>query len=221
MIKKLTLVALALFAWPFIITAQRITLTNTGNPELDGIFTAADSENGTMTLKFVKTTKEKVYLISPLFNPTENNDFGNVQGWLIHDSQGNEYFAVNTEQNTPLAPPANGWDVGRAGIGLNPNFSLAYTLAEIAPPKTNKPLLAYAFTNPEKANTVVFPNPTTGRVSIFTANPIKKTTLTSLTGKVMLTGTAQNQDISNLPPGTYILTIETGSGSVRQKIIKQ
>jgi hypothetical protein len=46
---------------------------------------------------------------------------GNV--WSIIDTKNNVYFAVT--ENVGF-PPQKGWDVGRAGVGLNPIFKLDY-----------------------------------------------------------------------------------------------
>lgn len=43
--------------------------------------------------------------------------------WAIIDSQNNEYYAVYGNYSMP---PTKGWDIGRAGIGLNPALKLEY-----------------------------------------------------------------------------------------------
>ena len=71
-------------------------------------------------------------------------------------------------------------------------------------------------------NFIIHPNPTTGNINIIANESLKKTTLYSLEGKLLLETQNDYLDISNYPVGLYLLSLETENGNIRfQKIIKK
>ena len=73
----------------------------------------------------------------------------------------------------------------------------------------------------EALNVKVYPNPTTGLVSIDGAD-IKKVSVIDLVGRTVATFREQEQiDISDLPSGYYTLRIETAQGNTTRRVIKR
>ncbi len=74
-------------------------------------------------------------------------------------------------------------------------------------------------------NLVIFPNPSTGKISFHFAHGeyCITTKLFSLNGNLMkqFRGELTNINISDLPPGTYILSVETTKSVYKEKVIKQ
>ncbi|MBA5246267.1 T9SS type A sorting domain-containing protein [Marnyiella aurantia] len=68
----------------------------------------------------------------------------------------------------------------------------------------------------------IHPNPTSGELNIVSKNNIKSTALVDLTGKLVIKGISKKMDISFLPKGVYVLTIQFEDGSaVTEKVIKK
>ncbi|MCQ9639431.1 T9SS type A sorting domain-containing protein [Chryseobacterium sp. WG14] len=74
-----------------------------------------------------------------------------------------------------------------------------------------------------KTEISVYPNPGSDFINLESKEDIKKVSVNSLDGKtVLITDSAKNINISNLPKGTYILQAELkNGGSVTRKIIKK
>ncbi|WP_123868119.1 T9SS type A sorting domain-containing protein [Chryseobacterium lactis] len=75
----------------------------------------------------------------------------------------------------------------------------------------------------QKEGISVFPNPSADLITLTSKEDLKKITITSLDGKVVLTTwNASNINISKLPKGVYILQGELKNGSsISKKIIKK
>lgn len=69
----------------------------------------------------------------------------------------------------------------------------------------------------------IFPNPTTGIVSIESKEEIKKIKILNNLGEEMLSiiENKKNIDVSNIPNGIYLIEINTNNGFIREKFIKQ
>lgn len=105
-----------------VVRAQTINLQGTGKPELDGGYQRAGTPGGRS--RYIKTVAETTYAI--VCRRT-----GTASVWLIEDSRQNTYFGAQADTDQP---PASGWDVGRAGKGLNAGFSLTVEASPLAPP---------------------------------------------------------------------------------------
>lgn len=99
------------------------------------------------------------------------------------------------------------------------------------PPATMLDCSSLAVNNPVDiiSSIQVFPNPTNGKVSIFTQEDFNEISalLWDASGKVLQTkklkmnGKAAHMDISDKPAGVYILKIITAKGSQSFKVVKQ
>ncbi|HOY95827.1 MAG TPA: choice-of-anchor D domain-containing protein, partial [Catalimonadaceae bacterium] len=72
----------------------------------------------------------------------------------------------------------------------------------------------------------VYPNPTSGKLNIEIEGelPVSSFQFTDLTGRIALEGkrkAGDQLDISSLPSGIWILTIESRSGKIRRKVVKE
>lgn len=77
-------------------------------------------------------------------------------------------------------------------------------------------------TEVSKTKTSVFPNPTKGEINIRTDKKVKSSTISDISGKVLLKTDSQKVDISSLPKGTYLLQIDFGDGTTStEKVIKE
>jgi hypothetical protein len=69
---------------------------------------------------------------------------------------------------------------------------------------------------------VVSPNPTRGNLFIKSDKSIKDTTVTDLTGKIVMKGNSDNLNIGSLSNGVYLLQVEFTDGSLKtEKIVKK
>ncbi|VFA43020.1 T9SS-dependent choice-of-anchor J family protein [Chryseobacterium indologenes] len=87
---------------------------------------------------------------------------------------------------------------------------------------TTAATLATMETSKTKASTVIYPNPTTGKVNIKTDRKITATTVMDASGKTINIDKDGNTDISGLPKGTYLMKVDFSDGSsATEKIIRQ
>lgn len=66
----------------------------------------------------------------------------------------------------------------------------------------------------------VFPNPTSGIISIETNDLIEEIVLMSANGQMITRTTEKTVDLTSLPSGVYFLNIETNNGVITKKILK-
>lgn len=195
------------------LNAINIQLSNTGSARLDGIFVETkDPEGHTI---FCKKEKNVQYQFEP-FQVGTNQSSVLPGGWILKDSNGEEYFAVNTRGNFNATPPAQGWDVARAGVGLNVNFEITFIN------QVQNAAFAIKLTNDSDVQTSVFPNPTSGELTIEAGTAIQRLSLVNMAGQMVLSTLQSNQlNLSQLPNGVYTLLIETSIGRSSKKIIKE
>ncbi len=67
----------------------------------------------------------------------------------------------------------------------------------------------------------VYPNPTTGMLTLQTAAQVEAVYLYNLAGKLILSPTVNNIDISSLASGVYIVQVKTDKGLLHKKVVKQ
>jgi hypothetical protein len=207
--KKVIVFLLCLVAATFTANATDILLSKSGNPQLDGLYKSAVDKNGEVF--FSKITEGVTFSIARFIIPT-NQKNGGFKGWLITDATGKEYFGFTGESTVP---PADGWDVGRAGIGLNANFDLTFRDEAAAKPT------AFTLTNTPSIALNIYPNPTMGEINVASDTPIRRLILTNLAGQTVMNEQNTRLNLANLPTGTYLLTIETAAGKSVRRIIKQ
>jgi hypothetical protein len=100
---------LILVSFSKLVAIDKILISETGSPVIDGVY---------------EHTLANIYLKKDASVKIVKTD--NV--WSIIDAKNNVYFAVT--ENIGI-PPQKGWDVGRAGVGLNPVFKLEYEVKSI------------------------------------------------------------------------------------------
>ncbi|WP_373549016.1 T9SS type A sorting domain-containing protein [Haliscomenobacter sp.] len=196
---KMLILILFMFCFMFTTKANDIILSKTGSTQLDGTYKPFVERNGAMS--FIKVTEGVTFKISRF-----------KLGWMISDSNDKEYFAV-TDESTQI--PGQGWDVGRAGVGLNVNFDLTFRASSNA--QTN----AFSIANTPSLEVRIYPNPTLGAITVDTKEAIQSLSLTNLAGQALITEQANRLDLSNLPSGIYNLTIQTKGGRIVKRIVKQ
>ncbi len=143
--------------------------------------------------------------LDELINLSQNTsiDLNNIQYIKIIDVIG----SINTDDATydsqnnivndpyPTAFPSGGFDLDAVGVIHN--------------------------TQNTTHNFTIYPNPTSQNIFIQNREPIKKITVFSLNGKLLLTKQNTNSiSISTLKSGIYILEIETNTSVYKDKIIK-
>lgn len=119
---KAIIILLSLLGTAPLCQAQRVNLTGTNKPQLDGEYRLAGTRNGRNA--YTRTVDHTTYSIYCRRQ-------GEASVWMIEDDQGNSYFGASAATREP---PVGGWDVGRAGKGLNPNFSLQVEPSPVAAP---------------------------------------------------------------------------------------
>jgi hypothetical protein len=102
--------------------AQTVKLTGTGKADLDGEYRFASAGGGRN--RYVKKMESATYSI---YCRRE----GRSSVWIIEDNRRNVYFGANADT---VEPPAQGWDLGQAGAGLNANFRIETDLTTIFSP---------------------------------------------------------------------------------------
>jgi Secretion system C-terminal sorting domain len=204
--KMLILVCLCLYTVSNALASDLI-LTNTGNAQLDGTYKPFEELNGAMS--FIKNTEGVTFKIAR-FKFETNNTL--VFGWTISDSNNNEYFAV-TDEGTQT--PTQGWDVARAGVGLNVNFDL--TFRSTVQPDEN----FLTLTNAPSLDISVYPNPTIGEITIVTDQGLQNVSVVNLSGQVLISSQNNRIDLSGLPSGIYNLIVQTKDTKVVKRVIKK
>lgn len=66
----------------------------------------------------------------------------------------------------------------------------------------------------------LYPNPTTGFITIQTAESIKEIKVISTNGRTILTTASTQIDLSSYPSGVYFVNIETENGVVTKRVVK-
>jgi Secretion system C-terminal sorting domain len=207
--KKIIISMLLLVSLTLTAKATDILLSQTGNPQMNGLYKASVDINGAAS--FVKNTDLSSFRIARFKTPSNQDGFS-FSGWLISDANGKEYFAINGDNKLP---PADGWDVARAGVGLNSNFTMTFR------DETAKNPTAFTLANTPATQISIYPNPTIGEINVSADVPIERLILTNLAGQTLLNEQNSRLNLSDFPTGTYFLTIQTATGKSVRKIIKQ
>jgi PKD repeat protein len=79
---------------------------------------------------------------------------------------------------------------------------------------------AVSIENAENANINLYPNPTTGKVTIEAEN-FESAVVVDMTGRQVMTTTTSVIDMSNLTNGVYMFRINTANGTTTQKVVKK
>jgi Secretion system C-terminal sorting domain len=207
--KKLASVFALFTCIVFTARAGDIILSNTGNPGLDGIYKSSGVMNDAEM--YIKKGESGACVISRFEIESGQNGEG-VHGWLIIDATGATCFGVTSEV---IVPPAEGWDVGRGGVGLNANFEVTFQSDDIT---LNR---AFTMENQPVVALKVFPNPTTGILTVDTESAVISIRLINISGQALLTSNETTLDLSGLPDGVYTLVVQTTTGQVARKIVKR
>ncbi len=196
------------FCLAFVLQAKDLILSNTGNPQLDGVYKPSLVLNGATS--FSKTIEGLTFKIARF--QVSDGRTGSLFGWMISDSNNKEYFAVT---DASLQIPSEGWDIARAGVGLNVNFEL--TFRDLAGLQTQ----AFTMANTNASSIKVYPNPTFGEVMVEANTDIERLSLLNASGQVLKTGQDNRLDLSKLPSGIYFLSIQINGQQSLKRIVKQ
>jgi len=86
------------------------------------------------------------------------------------------------------------------------------------------PCVLFGFSGIAEINTealVLYPNPTSGNLTIESNATIEKATVYSPTGEVVLVTTQSNFTVDHLAAGTYLVEVITNQGTIQQRFIKE
>jgi hypothetical protein len=189
--------------------ASEFVLSNTGSTQLDGIYKSFIEVNGAMS--FIKTTASGNFKIARFKLESTNSEVF-IFGWMIFDSNGKEFFAVTDES---ILPPSQGWDVARAGVGLNVNFEITFRdeMSEKSP--------TFTIVNSPSMEIKVYPNPTIGEIVVDADSPIQSLTLMGFDGQTLQTSQNNRLDLFDFPIGVYSLVIVSNGQKIIKKVVKQ
>lgn len=74
-------------------------------------------------------------------------------------------------------------------------------------------------------NTMLFPNPTNGKATLFSSFNIRHIEIYNINGTLLderrINATTTEIDLSDYPKGTYLVTIHTAAGTITKQIVKQ
>lgn len=205
---KMLILVLSFFCFLSTVKANDIILSKTGNAQLDGTYKPFIELNGAMS--FIKNTEGITFKIARF--KWSVNQREEAFGWLISDSNDQEYFAV-TDESTQI--PSQGWDIARAGVGLNAYFELTFKDGSSIQSNT------LTLSNTLLSDIKVYPNPTRGEIVVDAKEMVQNLSLTNAAGQIVLSEQNNRLDLSNLPNGIYNLTIQTMGEKTVRRIIKQ
>ncbi len=156
-------------------------------------------QNDSLTIISTQTTSTP---ITPLFTiPMEYRIMGyNIETTLrLYQTQNVQTFTIYF--------PDSIWDFTLDPMNwvINKEGSIVESIAEV---------------NQDALNLFIFPNPTTGRITIKAEN-INKIELSDIQGKQVYTGKNTTIDLSQQPQGIYIIKVTTNKQTITKKIIKQ
>jgi hypothetical protein len=187
----------------FTMDASTIQISNSNNPIIDGIYEESKIVQGAVS--YSKKYLDRQVTISR-FQLDQNGTI--FIGWMISDSRGNEFFAINSDSDFP---PAFGWDVAKAGRDSNADFELTFK-------STTSNLV---FKNETKTLVNIFPNPTSGVINIEANNEFTSLNLYNSAGSLVMTSNEKFIDLSNLKNDLYSIEIISGDSRVVKKVVKQ
>ncbi|MFM2394332.1 MAG: hypothetical protein RLZZ546_2314 [Bacteroidota bacterium] len=185
------------------LSAASIQISNSKNSILDGSYEQTQIVLGAVS--YTKKSADRLITISRFKLDQNGNE---VLVWMIADSKGNEYFAINSESDLP---PAFGWDVARSGRKSNPEFDLTFEFSATK----------YVFKNDVKTQANIFPNPTSGLLNIETDGTITKINLYNSVGSLVSSTTEKIIDLSNLKNDVYTIEIVSDGNRIAKKVVKQ
>jgi hypothetical protein len=162
------------------------------------------------------------------WNPYEGFSYSNFEIWRSTD--GSPYTLISTTANnnfsfTDVAPPM-GDNTYRVAVlnpnGCNPTRAIERAISNVVNEDGN---MVTSISNGQLEMTSVFPNPSSG---IFTVNVPDQTNIQASVfdalGKLVTssneTGTF-NLDLSDVPVGIYTLRLDTESGSLTKKLVRE
>jgi hypothetical protein len=196
-------IVLMTVAFNFALHGLTIVISNSNNPILDGSYHESSRILG--AISYVKTDVDRVVTISRFVVDQNGTE---LLGWMISDSDGNQYFAVNS---TSSAPPALGWDVAKAGMGSNAEFELTFEANSSS----------FVFKNEPQTMVNIFPNPTAGLVTVDVDAAMIKVNVFNSSGRLVLSSSDKQLDFSAFKNDIYSLEIITSEKRIVKKVIKQ
>lgn len=145
-----------------------------------------------------------------------------VNGYELYEYDGNTHQNLTANINpTGASEPEYFQKIG------DEIYFAAYTDANVMTGRAIQlfRMKATPFVGIQKIATVqdlqVYPNPTTGMLTLQTAAQVEAVYLYNLAGKLILSPTVNNIDISSLASGVYIVQVKTDKGLLHKKVVKQ
>ncbi|MFN8288169.1 MAG: T9SS type A sorting domain-containing protein [Chitinophagales bacterium] len=150
-------------------------------------------------------------------NPCVFGSYGNDGDWVRLDLPASVLSHITNAAPTQFIITAPGFTAGKETFynSSDPDFAPVLNLKYGTPPSGIKETPA--------ANFSVYPNPTNGLLTIANSGEtITKIEISNLLGAVVMQPQVQNTiDISNLPSGTYLLSVTTKKGTSSQRLVKE
>jgi hypothetical protein len=206
---KKILSLIVLLTLPFWASTQSVTLADTDNPQLDGVYQRSSKVNGFDS--YIKNTAVGIFII---YKYAQDG----ISAWLIEDKKGNTYFGADNEE-VDLAKAK--WNIGRAGNGLNPDFKIVINepKKEDITLKRNVETLDNQLLKSQIVN--VYPNPTISEINIEIEEQVEKISILNMAGSVVLTSQNTRFSVVDLTAGTYFISIKTKENKYVKKIVKK
>jgi Secretion system C-terminal sorting domain len=206
---KKILSLIALLAMPFMASSQSVTLADTDNPLLDGVYQKSSKVNGFDS--YIKNTAVGIYIIYKYAKD-------GISAWLIEDKKGNTYFGSDNE-DIDLAKAK--WNIGRAGNGLNPDFSIFVNEPKKEDITLKKNVQSFESQSLKSEVISIYPNPTISEINIEIGEQVEKISVLNVSGSVVLISQNTRFSVVDLTAGTYFISIKTKENSYVKKFVKK
>lgn len=134
--------------------------------------------------------------------------------FITYEQNANEYIGIGFDRSNPAAAPYIFETIKEEWV-QNERLSGALMIRPIF-----KPVDEYVLATEEIEQLAVYPNPTASSIRI--KGNYQFVELHNISGQLLLREKQQiSHDLSNLPAGLYLLTINTSDGNQTQKVIKK
>ncbi|WP_343632064.1 T9SS type A sorting domain-containing protein [Fluviicola sp.] len=163
---------------------------------------------------------DSILILDLIINPSVTATAADNGNGTITASAGTTYQWINCSTNMPVA----GATAQTFAPSVNGNYSVVITNASNCSDTSDCVEIDYlGLSDLDLSSVEVFPNPTESKVTISMSVNSAKLTITDAQGKTQFTGpinNGQQVDLGSYEDGVYFLSIETESGKVLKRIVK-